>query len=69
MDGLEAAMDRIGYKQERGIKRGDQVKNWMKAMPFWWAIIGWLVRWVRRGVVVCVIDHAEMAGEGGTIIL
>ena len=27
MDGLEAAMDRIGYKQERGVERGDQVRD------------------------------------------
>ena len=69
MDRSEAAMDRIGYKWERGVKRGDQVKNWMKVMPFWWAIIRWLVRWARRGVVVCVVEHVEMVGEGGTIIL
>ena len=62
-------MERVKYKWERGIKWGDQVIIWKKAMPFWWAIIGWLVRWARRGVMVCVIDHAEMAGEGGTIIL
>ena len=49
MDGLEAAMDRIKYEQERGARRGDQVKMWMKVM----APIGWLVRWARRrGVVV-----------------
>ena len=50
MDGLEATVDRIGYKWERGIERGDQVRNWMKVMPFWWAII---VNWVdksRRGM-------------------
>ena len=27
MDGLEAAMDRIGYEQERGVERGDQVRD------------------------------------------
>ena len=69
MDGLEATMDRIGYEQERGVERGDQVKNWTKVMPFWWAIIWWLVRRARRGVVVCVVEHAEIVGEGGTIIL
>ena len=62
-------MDRIGYKWERSVERGDQVKNWMKAMPFWWAIIGWLVRRARRGVMVCVIERAEIVGEGVTIIL
>ena len=62
-------MDRIGYKRERGIRRGDQVRIWTKAMPFWWAIIRWLVRWARRGVVVCVIECVETVGEGGTIIL
>ena len=69
MDRLEATMDRIGYEQERGVERGDQVKNWTKVMPFWWAIIRWLVRQARRGVVVCVVEHAETVGEGGTIIL
>ena len=69
MDGLEAAMDRIGYERERGVERGDQIRIWMKAMPFWWAIIGWLVRWARKGVVVCVVECAEMVGEGGTVIL
>ena len=58
-----------GYEREGGVKRGDQVKNWMKVMPFWWAIIMWLIRWARRGVVVCVIEHAETVGEGSTIIL
>ena len=69
MDRLEATMDRIGYKRERGVKRGDQVRIWMKAMSFWWGIIGWLVRQARRGVVVCVIEHVETVGEGSTIIL
>ena len=69
MDGLGAAMDRIGYEQERGIERGDQVKNWTKVVPFWWAIIRWLVRQERRGVVVCVIECVETVGEGSTIIL
>ena len=27
MDGLEAAMDRIGYKWERGVERGDQIRD------------------------------------------
>ena len=27
MDGLEAAMDRIGYERERGVERGDQVRD------------------------------------------
>ena len=27
MDGLEATMDRIGYKRERGVERGDQVRD------------------------------------------
>ena len=27
MDGLEAAMDRIGYERERGVERGDQVSD------------------------------------------
>ena len=62
-------MERVKYEQERGVRRGDQVRIWMKAMPFWWAIIGWLVRQARRGIMVCVIEHAEMVGEGGTIIL
>ena len=62
-------MERVKYEWERGIGRGDQVRIWMKAMPYWWAIIGWLVRWARKGVVVCVIEHAEMVGEGGTVIL
>ena len=62
-------MERVKYEQERGIRRGDQVRIWMKAMPYWWAIIGWLVRQARRGVMVCVVEHAEMIGEGGTIIL
>ena len=69
MDRLGATMDRIGYERERGIERGDQVRNWMKVMPFWWAIIGWLVRRARRGVVVCVVEHVETVGEGSTIIL
>ena len=68
MDRLEAAMSRIGYEWERGIERGDQVKNWTKAIPFWWAIIGWPVIWARRGVMVYVIECVEMVGEGGTII-
>ena len=62
-------MERVKYKRERGIRRGDQVRIWTKAMPYWWAIIGWLVRWARRGVMVCVVEHAEMVGEGGTVIL
>ena len=62
-------MDRIGYERERGVERGDQVKNWTEAMPFWWAIIGWLVRMARRGVMVCVVERAETVGEGSTIIL
>ena len=62
-------MERVKYKRERGIEGGDQVRIWMKAMPFWWAIIRWLVRQARRGVVVCVIECAETVGEGGTIIL
>ena len=62
-------LERVKYEQERGVERGDQVRIWMKAMPFWWAIIGWLVRQARRGIMVCVIEHAEMVGEGGTIIL
>ena len=62
-------MERVKYEQERGVRRGDQVRIWMKAMPFWWGIIGWLVRQARRGIMVCVIEHAEMVGEGGTIIL
>ena len=62
-------MERVKYEQERGIGRGDQVRIWTKVMPFWWAIVRWLVRWARRGVVLCVIEHAEMVGEGGTIIL
>ena len=69
MNRLGAAMDRIGYKWERSVERGDQVKNWMKAMPFWWKIIRWLVRWARRGVMVCVVECAEIVGEGVTIIL
>ena len=69
MDGLEATMDRIGYKRERGVKRGDQVRIWMKAMSFWWGIIGWLVRQARRGVMLCVIERVETVGEGSTIIL
>ena len=69
IDGLEAAMDRIGYERERGIGRGDQVRIWTKVMPYWWAIIGWLVRRARRGVVVCVVERAETVGEGGTVIL
>ena len=32
MDGLEATMDRIGYKQERGVKRGDQVRDKSNAL-------------------------------------
>ena len=62
-------MERVKYEWERGIRRGDQVRIWMKAMPYWWAIIRWLVRRARRGVMVCVIECAEMVGEGGTIIL
>ena len=62
-------MDRIGYERERGVGRGDQIRIWTKAMPYWWAIIGWLVRQARRGVVVCVVERAETVGEGGTIIL
>ena len=62
-------MERVKYEQERGIKRGDQVRIWTKAMPFWWAIIGWLVRWARRGVVVCVVEDVETVGEGSIIIL
>ena len=58
-----------GYEREGGVKRGDQVKNWTKVMPYRWAIIRWLVRQARRGVVVCVIECAETVGEGGTIIL
>ena len=27
MDGLEATMDRIGYERERGVERGDQVRD------------------------------------------
>ena len=69
MDGLEATMNRIGYEWERGVEKGDQVRIWMKAMPFWWAIIGWLVRQARRGVMVCVVECVEMVGEGSTIIL
>ena len=61
-------MERIKYEWERDVGRDDQARIWMKVMPFWWAIIGWLVRWARRGVVVCV-EHVEMVGEGGTIIL
>ena len=62
-------MERVKYERERGVRRGDQVRIWTKVMPFWWAIIGWLVRQARRGIMVCVIEHAEMVGEGGTIIL
>ena len=62
-------MERVKYEWERGIGRGDQVRIWTKAMPYWWAIIGWLVRRARRGVVVCVIERAETVGEGGTVIL
>ena len=62
-------MESIKYERERGVGRGDQVRIWTKAMPFWWAIIGWLVRRARRGVVVCVVERVEMVGEGGTIIL
>ena len=62
-------MERVKYERERGIGRGDQVRIWTKAMPYWWAIIGWLVRWARRGVVVCVVEHAETVVEGGTVIL
>ena len=69
MDGLGAAMNRTGYKWERGVEKGDQVRIWTKAMHFWWAIIRWLVRQARRGVMVCVVEHAETVGEGGTIIL
>ena len=32
MDGLEATMDRIGYKQERGVERGDQVRDKSNAL-------------------------------------
>ena len=62
MDRLGAAMDRIGYEQERGIERGDQVKNWMKVMPFLWAII---INWVdksRRGTNLqsnCKLHHPQ----------
>ena len=69
MDRLEAAMNRIGYEWERGVEKGDQVRIRMKAMPFWWVIIGWLVRQARRGVMVCVVERVETVGEGGTIIL
>ena len=62
-------MDRIGYEQERGVGRGDQIRIWTKAMPYWWAIIRWLVRRARRGVVVCVVERVETVGEGGTVIL
>ena len=62
-------MDRIGYEWERCVGRGDQIRIWTKAMPYWWAIIGWLVRRARRGVVVCVVERAETVGEGGTVIL
>ena len=62
-------MERVKYEQERGVERGDQVRIWTKVMPFWWAIIGWLVRWARRWVMVCVVERAEMVREGGTIIL
>ena len=62
-------MESIKYKWERGIGRGDQIRIWTKAMPFWWAIIGWPVRRARRGVVVCVVERAETVGEGGTVIL
>ena len=62
-------MERVKYERERGIGRGDQVRIWTKAMPYWWAIIGWLVRRARRGVVVCVVERAETVGEGGTVIL
>ena len=62
-------MERVKYERERGVGRGDQVRFWMKVMPYWWAIIGWLVRRARRGVVVCVVEHAETVGEGGTVIL
>ena len=27
MDGLEATMDKIGYERERGVERGDQVRD------------------------------------------
>ena len=62
-------MERVKYERERGIGRGDQVRIWTKAMPYWWAIIGWLVTQARRGVVVCVVERAETVGEGGTVIL
>ena len=62
-------MERAKYEWERGVGRGDQVRIWTKAMPYWWAIIGWLVRRARRGVVVCVVERAETVGEGGTVIL
>ena len=32
MDRLEAAMDRIKYRQGMGVGRGDQVRMWMKVM-------------------------------------
>ena len=69
IDGSEAAMDRIGYQWERGVGRGDQIRIWAKVMPYYWAIIRWLVRQARRGVVVCVVERAETVGEGGTVIL
>ena len=57
MDGSEATMDRIKYEQEKGARRGDQVKMWMKAM----ATIGWLVKQARRrGVMVWVAWRAYM---------
>ena len=32
MDGLEATMDRIGYERERGVERGDQVRDESEAL-------------------------------------
>ena len=32
MDGLEAAMDRIGYERERGVERCDQVRDESNAL-------------------------------------
>ena len=36
-------MERVKYEWEKGVERGDQVRIWTKVMPFWWAIIRWLV--------------------------